>query len=68
LVDCQGHHHPIQGVCNLSDHKHGEPKRPEAGAAPAAPSAEDRRQYVNFGFYKVDPAWRRLPVEDRQRG
>ena len=23
---------------------------------------------MNFGFYKVDPAWRRLPAEDRKRG
>jgi len=29
---------------------------------------EDRRQFVNFAFYKLDPAWRRLPEEDRQRG
>ncbi len=29
---------------------------------------DERRQYVNFGFYKVDPAWRRLPAEDRKRG
>ena len=43
----------------MSEHKH-----PEAGAA----SGDDRRQYVNFGFYKIDPAWRRLPAEDRQRG
>lgn len=32
------------------------------------PSGEERRQYVNFAFYKVDPAWRRLPEEDRKRG
>ncbi len=31
-------------------------------------SADDRRQYVNFAFYQVDPAWRRLPTEDRTRG
>jgi chlorite dismutase len=30
--------------------------------------SEQRRQYVNFAFYKVDPAWRRLPSEDRKRG
>ncbi len=29
---------------------------------------EGRRQYVNFAFYKVDPAWRRLPAEERTRG
>jgi chlorite dismutase len=29
---------------------------------------EQRRQYVNFAFYKVDPAWRRLPADDRKRG
>jgi chlorite dismutase len=25
-------------------------------------------QYVAYGFYKVDPAWRRLPVEERIAG
>lgn len=29
---------------------------------------DNRRQYVAFTFYKVDPAWRRLSLEDRQRG
>ena len=31
-------------------------------------SADDRRQYVNFCFYKVDPPWRRLPKDERQKG
>ncbi len=31
-------------------------------------NTDDRRQYVNFSFYKVDPAWRRLPPEERARG
>jgi len=47
----------FEGVRILSEHKH-----------PEAASGDDRRQYVNFGFYKVDPAWRRLPAEDRKRG
>jgi hypothetical protein len=25
-------------------------------------------QYVAYSFYKVDPAWRRLPVEERIAG
>ena len=29
---------------------------------------DDRRQFVNFAFYKVDPAWRRLSAEERKRG
>jgi chlorite dismutase len=29
---------------------------------------ENRRQYVNFAYYKVDPAWRRLNAEERERG
>ena len=29
---------------------------------------ELKRQVVNFGFFKVDPAWRRLPPKDRERG
>jgi chlorite dismutase len=32
------------------------------------PSGDDRRQYINFAFYKVESAWRRLPAEDRKRG
>lgn len=27
-----------------------------------------RRQYVRFAFYRVDPAWRRLPEDEKQRG
>jgi len=27
-----------------------------------------KRQFVNFSFYKVDPAWRRLSDEERSRG
>ena len=30
--------------------------------------AESRRQMVNFLFYQVDPAWRRLPAEEREKG
>jgi chlorite dismutase len=33
-----------------------------------AGDGDDRRQYVNFGFHKVDPAWRRLAAEERERG
>ncbi|MBK9922647.1 MAG: chlorite dismutase family protein [Elusimicrobia bacterium] len=37
--------------------------RPEtAGAAPAA------RQFVNFTFFKIDPAWRRLSETERATG
>lgn len=31
-------------------------------------SAELPRQFVNYAFFKVDPAWRRLPAEERARG
>ena len=34
---------------------------------PAAASAP-KRQYVNFVFYQVDPAWRRLPEDVRTQG
>jgi chlorite dismutase len=27
--------------------------------------ARERRQYVRFAFYKIDPAWRRLPAAER---
>ena len=40
-----------------------------ADAKPADTKREDNhRQYVNFVYYKVDPAWRRLPEEERKRG
>jgi chlorite dismutase len=39
-----------------------------APAAAAAAQAPTRRQYVRFAFYRVDPAWRRLPAADRERG
>lgn len=26
------------------------------------------RQFVNYAFYKLDPAWRRLPAAERQQG
>ena len=35
--------------------------RPQAEGSP-------RRQFVKFSFFKLDPAWRRLPVEERERG
>ncbi len=31
-------------------------------------STDTRRQFVNFVFYQVDPAWRRLTAESRERG
>ncbi len=30
-------------------------------------TTEQRRQVVGFSFYKLDPAWRRLPEEQKQR-
>ncbi len=30
--------------------------------------AEPRRQYVKFNFFKLDPAWRRLPAAEREAG
>ncbi len=49
----------------------------QAAAAPSAEGAETGgqgegegrgRQFVNFVFYKVDPAWRRLPDAEREKG
>lgn len=34
----------------------------------AEPAPDQRRQVVNFLFYKVDSAWRRLPAEEREQG
>ena len=40
----------------------------EQDAAAATPLAAPPRQYVSYSFYKVDPAWRRLPENERQAG
>ncbi|MEE8607543.1 MAG: chlorite dismutase family protein, partial [Nitrospiraceae bacterium] len=34
----------------------------------ASGEQSSKRQFVNFSFYKVDPAWRRLTDEERSRG
>ena len=34
----------------------------------AGMSDEIKRQYVNYLFFKVDPSWRRLSREERDRG
>ncbi len=39
-----------------------------APTSATAAKAPTRRQYVRFAFYRVDPAWRRLPEADRERG
>ena len=43
---------------------------PGQGGAFPTPSADDKaqaRQFVSFYFYRVDPAWRRLPDAERAR-
>lgn len=38
---------------------------------PSTPSSETERQarqFITFSFYKLDPAWRRLPLPERERG
>jgi len=37
-------------------------------AAQAGGESRPRRQFVNFAFYRVDPAWRRLPAMEREAG
>jgi chlorite dismutase len=37
-------------------------------AGPEQQQQPQRRQFVNFLFLKVDPAWRRLPESDRTQG
>lgn len=43
---------------------------PSHAPAPPAPAGTEPvpRQFVNFAFYRVDPAWRRLPEKERQAG
>lgn len=35
---------------------------------PQPPVQPLKRQFVNFVFYKLDPAWRRLPLKEREEG
>jgi len=39
-----------------------------APASHTAAKTPTRRQYVRFAFYRVDPAWRRLPKAEQERG
>ncbi|MBK8871428.1 MAG: chlorite dismutase family protein [Elusimicrobia bacterium] len=41
---------------------------PHATAQPTARPPSAPRQFINFAFYKLDPAWRRLPEAERQAG
>jgi chlorite dismutase len=40
--------------------------KPQQSATSANGQPAGTRQYVQFIFYKVDPAWRRLPAEERE--
>ncbi|MCF6092463.1 chlorite dismutase family protein [Microaerobacter geothermalis] len=46
--------------------------RPQMGGRPAMTEKQQHgslpTQYVNFVFFKVDPAWRRLPTEEQEMG
>ncbi|MBV9866814.1 MAG: chlorite dismutase family protein [Abitibacteriaceae bacterium] len=41
---------------------------PMSKPAPAEGAQRTPRQFITFSFYKLDPAWRRLPAEERARG
>ena len=43
-------------------------KEREAGQTASSEETPTRRQYVSFTFYKLDPAFRRLPKDERDRG
>lgn len=45
--------------------------RPQNAPTPAINTANQERtprQFITFSFYKLDPAWRRLPEVERERG
>lgn len=42
--------------------RHGTGQGPAGGEK----TPESPRQYVNFAFYRVDPAWLRLPEHERE--
>jgi chlorite dismutase len=44
------------------------PTAPATAASTSDNAERKARQFITFSFYKLDPAWRRLPQEDRQRG
>ena len=41
-------------------------KATKASPQPDAPEEEIKRQFVNFAFYKLDPAFRRLPKDRKE--
>ena len=47
-----------------SAHSHGAPQPAGRPAATGGPQVQ--RQFVNFAFYKLDPAFRRLSAEEKQ--
>ncbi len=42
--------------------------QPTSSYVTSEPTAKEPRQFVTWTFYKVDPAWRRLPDDERARG
>jgi len=52
-----------QIIVNQNEVTHLEPS-----PAPAKPKAKQPRQLVRFTFYKLDPQWQLLPIEQRQQG
>src|SRR5579872_2826229 len=44
------------------------PQRAREISARGAFAAVDQGQYVAYTFFRVDPAWRRLPADERQAG
>ncbi len=52
----------------VGDQERLEGEQQTAQDARSSPEQSPRRQYVNFTFYKIDPAWRRLPEDERTRG
>src|ERR1051325_8406405 len=54
----------------MSEHPHGaRGGRPQSAPGETKPTGERTpRQFITFSFYKLDPAWRHLPEDERARG
>ena len=45
-----------------------EPEQTSENGVAANNSAGEERQFVHFSFYRLDPAWRRLPAAEQEAG
>jgi chlorite dismutase len=51
----------------MDEQHHTHADQPASAQPEQRATAPKRRQFTRFAFYRVDPEWRRLPAEERER-